>query len=168
MSTTNSLATIKSWVELYSDSMYSWALHKTSSKETAEDLVQETFLASVQSFDKFRGESNPKTWLFSILNNKIYDHYRNSYRKPTVDDNAIFETLFDGDDQWKSDQRPQQWMEDTEHILDNPEFQMTLQNCLGKLPDNWYSAIQLKFMEETQIPHIINNELKKNILAKLQ
>jgi RNA polymerase sigma-70 factor (ECF subfamily) len=128
--------------------MYSWALHKTSSKETAEDLVQETFLAAVQSFDRFIGDSNPKTWLFSILNNKINDHYRNNYRKPTVDGNAIFEMPFDSDDKWKSDQRPQQWAEDTEHILDNVEFQKTLQNCMEKLPGNWYSAIQLKFMEE--------------------
>jgi RNA polymerase sigma-70 factor (ECF subfamily) len=111
-------------------------------------LVQETFLASVQSFDKFKGDSNPKTWLFAILNNKINDHYRNSYRKPTVDGTLIFETLFDSDDQWKSDQRPQQWADETGHLLDNDEFQQTLQNCLGKLPDNWYSAIQLKFMEE--------------------
>lgn len=154
MDTTNSTATIKCWVELYSDSMFSWALHKTSSKETAEDLVQETFLASVQSFDKFKGDSNPKTWLFSILNNKINDHYRNSYRKPTVDGNVIFETLFDSDDKWKSNQRPQQWAEDTGHLLDNNEFQKTFQNCMSKLPDNWYSAIQLKFMEEKNGEHI--------------
>ena len=148
MDTSNPTSTIKYWVELYSDRMYSWALHKTSSKETAEDLVQETFLAAVQSFDRFIGDSNPKTWLFSILNNKINDHYRNSYRKPTIDDNVIFEMPFDSDDKWKSDQRPQQWAEDTEHILDNVEFQKTLQNCMEKLPGNWYSAIQLKFMEE--------------------
>lgn len=148
MDTSNPTATIKCWVELYSDSMYSWALHKTSSRETAEDLVQETFLASVQSFDKFKGDSNPKTWLFSILNNKINDHYRISYRKSTVDTNIIFETLFDSDENWKSDQRPKEWTEDTEHILDNLEFQKALQNCMSKLPDNWYSAIQLKFMEE--------------------
>ena len=148
MDTTNPTATIKCWVELYSDSMYSWALHKTSSKETAEDIVQETFLAAVQSFDKFKGDSNPKTWLFAILNNKINDHYRNSYRKPVVDCNAIFETLFDSNDQWKPDQRPQQWADDSGHLLDNDEFQQTLQNCMKKLPSNWFSAIQLKFMEE--------------------
>ena len=148
MDTTYPTATIKCWVELYSDSMYSWALHKTSSKETAEDLVQETFLAAVQSFEKFKGDSNPKTWLFAILNHKINDHYRSSYRKPVVDGNAIFETLFDSNDQWKPDQRPQQWADDTGHLLDNYEFQKTLHNCMNKLPDNWFAAIQLKFMEE--------------------
>lgn len=148
MDTTNPTATIKCWVELYSDSMYSWALHKTSSRETAEDLVQETFLAAVQSFSKFKGDSNPKTWLFAILNNKINDHYRSSFRKPTISDTTIFETLFDSNDQWKPEQRPQQWADDTGHLLDNNEFQQTLQNCMKNLPENWFSAIQLKFMEE--------------------
>ena len=152
--TTSPTATIKRWVELYSDNMYSWALHKTSSKETDEDLVQEAFLAAVQSFDKFKGDSNPKTWLFAILNNKINDYYRSSYRRPMVDDNSIFETLFDSNDQWKPDQRPQQWADDTGHLLDNDEFQKTLHHCMKKLPDNWFSAIQLKFMEEKNGEHI--------------
>ncbi len=152
--TSNSTATIKCLVEMYSDNMYSWALHKTSSKETAEDLVQETFLAVVQSFDKFKGDSNPKTWLFAILNNKINDHYRSSYRKRVVDGDAIFETLFDSNDQWKTEERPQQWANDTEHLLDNNEFQQTLHHCLKKLPDNWFSAIHLKFMEEKNGEHI--------------
>lgn len=154
MSATNPGEAIKSWVELYSDNLYSWALHKTSSKETAEDLVQDTFLAAVQSFNRFKGESSPKTWLFSILNNKINDHYRNRYRKPMVDGNEFIETLFDNDEEWKVDQRPQQWAENTEHLLDNSDFQKTLQNCLENLPDNWYSAIQLKFIEEKNGEHI--------------
>ena len=43
MDVDESSKTIRCWVELYADSMYSWALYKTSSKETAEDLVQDTF-----------------------------------------------------------------------------------------------------------------------------
>lgn len=154
MDRSNSAATIKCWAELYTDNLYSWALHKTSSKETAEDLVQETFLAAVQSFEKFKGDSNPKTWLFSILNNKINDHYRSNYRKPKIEDNAIFERLFDKDGQWKSEERPQQWIDDSGHLLDNNEFRITLQHCMKKLPGNWFSAIQLKFIEEKNGEHI--------------
>ena len=80
MNTANASATIKGYVELYSDSLYTWAFNKTSDKETAEDLVQETFLAAVQGFAKFESKREPKTWLISILRNKIADHYRKSYR----------------------------------------------------------------------------------------
>ncbi len=91
------------WVQLYSDSLYSWALHKTSDKETAEDLVQETFLVAVKSFNKFKGDSNPKTWLFAILNNKINDHYRKSYRTPIINNETILDRFFDDEDHWKKD-----------------------------------------------------------------
>lgn len=50
--TDNVTPTVTSWVELYADSLYSWALYKTSNKEVAEDLSQETFLTAVQSFTK--------------------------------------------------------------------------------------------------------------------
>jgi DNA-directed RNA polymerase specialized sigma24 family protein len=39
---------VKTLVEQYSDGLYSWAYYKTSEKETAEDLVQETFLACLE------------------------------------------------------------------------------------------------------------------------
>jgi RNA polymerase sigma-70 factor (ECF subfamily) len=148
LSATNATVMIKSWVNQYSDSMYSWAFHKTSSKETAEDLVQEAFLAAFQAFDSFKGDSIPKTWLFSILNNKINDYYRSNYRKPIVTGEAIFEKLFDENDKWKAGERPQQWSEDTGNLLDNDEFRNIWQYCMGKLPGNWFSAIQLKFIEE--------------------
>jgi RNA polymerase sigma-70 factor (ECF subfamily) len=35
---------LESWVNQFSDELYCWAFYKTSSKETAEDLVQETFV----------------------------------------------------------------------------------------------------------------------------
>jgi hypothetical protein len=35
---------LKEWVASYTDDLYSWAYYKTSSKETAQDLVQDTFL----------------------------------------------------------------------------------------------------------------------------
>ena len=80
---------IKTWVEAYSDKLYSWCLHKTSSKEIAEDLVQDTFMAAFQAINKFEGKSDPKTWLFSILNNKIADHFRRLYRNPTITESKI-------------------------------------------------------------------------------
>ena len=136
------------WVQSYSDSLYSWALHKTSNKETAEDLVQETFLVAVKSFEKFKGDSNPKTWLFSILNNKISDHYRKSYRMPVVNNDTILNIFFENSERWRKDQMPQKWTDDTDNLLDDVEFKQELDNCLKKLPPNCFSAIQLKFIEE--------------------
>ncbi len=140
--------TIKNWVTLYSDGMYSWAYHKTSRKEVAEDLVQESFLAAVQSIEKFEGKSNPKTWLFSILNNKINDYHRRNFKDLTINDSIGIDLYFDNDEHWKSEQLPHSWTDHSEHLLDNLEFKQTLESCMEKLPENWFSAVQLRYIEE--------------------
>lgn len=144
--------TIKCWVDLYSDKMYTWALHKTSRAEVAEDLVQDTFLAAFQSISKFEGKSEPKTWLFAILNNKIAEHFRKQFRNPTITESqsgtSLFDTLFDASDQWIKEQRPKQWREEQDNLLDDAAFIKVLQACMGKLPSNWMAAVQLKYLEE--------------------
>ena len=145
----------RSWVEDWSDKIYSWALYKTNSKENAEDLVQETFMAAFQSVEKFKEESSPKTWLFGILNNKIADHFRKVYRQPVVNESDrnseggkdFLNTFFDANDSWIKEQRPKQWGEDS-HLLDNPEFVKTLGECMNELPSKWFAAINLKYLEE--------------------
>jgi RNA polymerase sigma-70 factor (ECF subfamily) len=146
---------IKSWVEAYSDKMYSWCLYKTNNKETAEDLVQDTFLSAFQAMNKFEGKSDPKTWLFSILNNKIADYFRKSYCNPSItesaikrsDDTTFFDAYFDADGSWRKEQMPQVWPEGNEHLLDNTIFVKVLHSCMGKLSPDCYAVVQLKYLE---------------------
>jgi len=58
---------IESLVDQYTDDLLSWASYKVSDSELAKDLVQDTFLAAAEKISSFKGESSPKTWLFSIL-----------------------------------------------------------------------------------------------------
>jgi len=51
------------WVKTYGDYLYSLALIKVSNRETAEDLVQDTFLSAFKARDSFRKNSSEKTWL---------------------------------------------------------------------------------------------------------
>ena len=66
---------ITNLVNLHSDELYSWANHKINNKESAEDLVQETFLSAYKAITNLKNKDQAKTWLFSILNNKIIDFY---------------------------------------------------------------------------------------------
>jgi RNA polymerase sigma-70 factor (ECF subfamily) len=162
MDNTNPPVTIKCWVDLYSDKMFSWAFHKTGSKETAEDLVQDTFLAAVKGFDKFERKSNPKTWLFSILNNKIIDLYRKEVKNQVTyeashtnsEGASFFDTLFNENGGWQKSQAPGNWGATPENLLDDKNFVGVLQLCMGKLPANWNAAMRLKYLEEKKAEHI--------------
>ena len=67
---------VTQWVENYGDGLYAYALKRVGKSDVAEDLVQETFVAALRAADKFEGRSQVKTWLTSILRNKITDHLR--------------------------------------------------------------------------------------------
>ncbi len=142
-------STIKSWVELYTDSLFAWACRRVENNSTAEDLVQETFLSAFQSIGKFKGESNPGTWLFSILNHKIIDHHRKKMRNAASPvKHSEPERFFDDNGSWRKEARPQPWHIDEAHLLDNTAFRDILDQCMKKLPDHWFSAVQLKYLEE--------------------
>lgn len=133
-------------VEQYTQDLYKWALHKVSDTELAKDLVQDTFLAAAEKIESFKGDSTPKTWLFSILNYKIIDVYRKKAKQPLVSENDVFSKFFDAGGGWKKEAQPQNWDENEEHLLDNLEFQLVLKKCMDALPEKWGIAVKSKFL----------------------
>ena len=70
-------------------------LHRIASTmagaDAAADLVQETFLAAVEGFARFRGDSQLATWLISILRNRFCLYLRGQKKwklAPLPDDGA--------------------------------------------------------------------------------
>ncbi len=141
------------WFEAYSDDLYGWAYYKTSSKEVAEDLVQDTFLSAAIAKSGFNNRSSAKTWLFSILNNKIIDHYRGRAKKQKIaeeiKEKELSETLgsfFATDGSWSPSQMERaDWHRD-QYLLDNPDFVKTMDSCMADLPENWRLAISFKYL----------------------
>ena len=64
------------WIDLYSDYLFNYTITRVKDRETAQDLVQDTFFAGLKSMKNFKGEASERTWLVSILKRKIIDHYR--------------------------------------------------------------------------------------------
>ena len=137
----------ENWVVKFGDQLFSWAYHKTSDKETAQDLVQDTFLSAYKNINKFEGKSQPKTWLFAILNNKIIDFYRKKSKQFVVLSKdyqhqiKVTDGFFNEYENWKNqpDLNEQHW-------LDNPDFNSILLNCIEDLPKNWQFIIQSKYI----------------------
>lgn len=135
------------WVDNYTADLYSWALHKVSNAEMAADLVQDTFLAAVEKLDGFKGESSPKTWLFSILNFKIIDHYRKKVHQNIPHESESLSLYFESEGRWQESRRPRNWYDDEEeNLLDNQDFQVILKKCLDALPQKWNLCVKLKYL----------------------
>ncbi|MDT8394190.1 MAG: sigma-70 family RNA polymerase sigma factor [Bacteroidales bacterium] len=135
------------WVKAYTDEMFRWAAYKLSDDELARDVVQDTFMAAAEKLKDFRNESSPKTWLFSILNFKIIDVYRNKANKPVSAGLDSMSDFFDEDGSWHRNKRPQAWHDDDDnHLLDDDHFREVLKECLEALPEKWNACVKLKYL----------------------
>jgi RNA polymerase sigma-70 factor (ECF subfamily) len=142
------------WVEEYTSGLYSWALHKISDEELAKDLVQDTFMAAAEKISSFKGESSPKTYLYSILNHKIIDHYRKKVHKPVNLESSVLSRYFNEDGGWQDNKRPHEWHEDEGNLLDDNDFQQVLYDCINGLPDKWNACVTSKYLMDKKTEEI--------------
>jgi RNA polymerase sigma-70 factor (ECF subfamily) len=139
-------ADVTDWVNRFAGDLLSWATHKVSDVEIAKDIVQDTFLAAVEKLDSFKGDSSPKTWLFSILNFKIIDHYRAKLNQPLKPEDQTFSKFFSQGGEWLPEKRPGKWSDDSGHLLDDDNFNAILKECIEALPEKWSIGIKLKYL----------------------
>jgi len=64
------------------DQVYRVARRLVSSREEAEDLVQETYARAFRSWRSFQPGTNLRAWLFRILTNLNIDRARRQQRRP--------------------------------------------------------------------------------------
>lgn len=148
-----SLIDPQKWVDTYADYLFKYAVKRVNDEELARDLVQETFLAALQRVDRFEGRSSERTWLTTILKNKVIDVYRKKssvYEKNKQSLDANWDTNFfeQEDGHWKEEQQPQQFSFEPHDILHGKEFDSILQRCMQKLPSLWISVFRMKHMED--------------------
>ena len=123
-----------------------FAVLQLRNDEIAEDVVQETLLAALEGKSSFSGRSQLKTWVVSILRNKIVDHLRRSSREgtlPQVDEHGDedFDALFDGTGHWQEE--PGDWG-DPAKVLEQRGFYAVLELCMQALPENIARVFTMK------------------------
>ncbi len=136
---------LESWVDEYGDSLYRFALARVGDEHVAEDLLQETFLGALRTYNEFQHEAKIQTWLISILQRKIVDHYRRKLRTQKL---VAQQAPDQKDGQQPRLTRRQKWDTRPEKTIENREFLAALQSCLHKLPDNLRLAFQLRELDE--------------------
>lgn len=147
---------LQALLEAHGDALYNYARLKVNDAAAAADLVQDTFEAAIKGFEKFRGESQGRTWLFGILRNKIMDHYKTNFKRKALesalDDEGDLAEYFNADGSWKNAPKTDV-PEMGGSLLDQPEFLRVLYACLDKLPILWKSVLESKYLleKETQL-----------------
>lgn len=142
----------ETWVEEHGDYLYRFALSRLRDAKTAEDVLQETFLAALHAVDRFEGRSSERSWLTGILKHKILDHFRRSGREAGLDDRdepaERSAEWFDEEGHWKLDQNsPAEWVA-PDRTLENSRFWEALGRCLGELPTRTARAFTLREIDE--------------------
>jgi len=138
------------WVDLYGDYLYRYALLRLRNPATAEDAVQETFLAGVKGLDRFDGRTDIKYWLRGILRNKIVDHIRKAVREDVVEDieaKAMMDSFLvkhSGVDSIN----PAPWQFDPHRAIEREEFWEIFRDCLDKLKEPLRTAFTLKMLDD--------------------
>lgn len=144
-SANNARENIDRLVNLHAKMLYSYALMRVGKKELAEDMVQETLLAALQSWQSFAGDSSERTWLIGILRHKILNFFRHNKGYEDVDDQAWQNEYFDKSRYWKD--KMINWKANPQVLLENSEFWKVLQACLKELSKVMASAFVMREME---------------------
>jgi RNA polymerase sigma-70 factor (ECF subfamily) len=92
---------IQRLIDQHAGALYSYALMRVGKQEIAEDMVQETLLAALQSWESFAGNSSEKTWLIGILRHKILDFFRQHSDHEQVEDETWRKDYFCEKKHWK-------------------------------------------------------------------
>lgn len=140
---------IEVWIHEHSSYLLQRAYTLLSIKEDAEDVVQEVFLSLCNANASYKGKSSIRTFLSAILNNKIADFYKKKYHMQR----ASFSTVFDEHGEWKADYAPVEW-QNTEHVINDPEFAAIFTGCLGKLPAQWKIVVDEAYFSERKAADI--------------
>ena len=146
-------------LERYRRSLTAYARRTLRNTADAEDAVQDTLAAALQSAQSFGGRSSPLTWLHGILKHKIIDTFRLRARESggeLADDDDLADesdTVFTADGHWQV--APASWG-NPEAGLTRHEFFETLDSCIACLPRNAARVFTLREVMGLEIGEICN------------
>ncbi|AJB48758.1 RNA polymerase factor sigma-70 [Acinetobacter nosocomialis] len=130
--------------------MIKFAFLQLSSLPQAEDVVQEALTSAFQHLDSFKGRAAFKTWVFSILKNKIIDVLRQKSRLVAMSElfkdeesELSVDELFDASGHWHKYEAPQAW-QSPEEMIEQSDFWIVFEACLDHLPAKYAQVFMMR------------------------
>lgn len=128
-------------------SMYFLLFSLLKNETEAEDVAQETVIKVYQNLDKFRGDSQFRTWVLSIARNEGLGRLRKIGTRR--EDSLDAET-----DEQTGDYTPAiltSWREVPGEALEQKELSQILRNAIEGLPEIYRNVVLLRDIEEMDI-----------------
>lgn len=141
-------------VDEHGDFLYTYGKTRVHSADDLEDILQETFLAALTAKDAFREESTVRTWLVSILRNKIFDYYKRKSKDSAVLYSDSLDDIFDSSGHWKPAYMPKLEDDTVFARVSQRELRGFIQKCLQKLPDTLRTAYILREVDDYKTEEI--------------
>ena len=127
-------------MEEYRAYLMRYALLQLRDINAAEDAVQETLLAALQTSTRYAGRSSVKTWLVGILKHKIIDGLRRQAREQPLEradadagagESDIADAAFEDDGHWSA--FPSGW-DRPDRSFESSEFWKVFEKCVEVMP----------------------------------
>lgn len=138
------------WVDRHGDTLYRFALSRLRNEDSAEEVVQETFVAALRAREQYSGKGAESAWLLGICKRKIVDFIRRRNRPDAAAGGDLGSdpsaSLFDAKGNWRLD--PRMMKGRPEACLERDEFWQALRGCLGGLSQRQADVFTLREVEE--------------------
>lgn len=137
-------------MDRHGDRLFRYAFSRLRDAESAEEVVQETFLAALGAVDQYSGRGVEGAWLLGILKRKTVDHIRRRNRPDSGTGGDLgpdpSEAMFDAKGNWRLD--PRVLKGSPEGALEREEFWQAFRGCLERLSQRQADAFTLRELED--------------------
>ena len=131
---------------------------------TAEEVVQESWMAALEALDDFAGRSSLRTWLFHIVANKARTRVVREGRSAPFssfgaeaggDEPAVDPARFSQTGMWKDPPGP--WSEENpERLVQGAQTRAAIERAIAALPEAQRAVITLRDLEGLEAEEICN------------
>ncbi len=121
---------------IHAEQLYRIALRLTGSPQTAEDLVQDTYLRAFRSWQSYKPGTNLAAWLATIMRNANLDELRRQSRRP------VQEPLDDDGDYYLYNRLAESSPQPQDEVIARLSA-TAIVSALGNLPTNFREVVVL-------------------------
>ena len=121
--------------ERYERKIFNLIYRLVGDHEEAADLASETFVQALRSFERFRGEAHPYTWLYRIAVNLCKNYFRRQGVRQRVQGPSLDERLFENGEAGL-ERDIVDWSKTPQRAAEQRELQREVERALARLsPD---------------------------------